>query len=370
MDNNSVGESPAFEGGKNAEGVLERKRLQVPDCAAFILSEIQIEVDIMASIKDVANRAGVGVATVSRMLNDSGYVSDETRERILESIDALNYKPNDLARQLYRKKAGLIAVILPDNSHPFFAALSKEIEHELYANGYKTMLCNAAQERNSEQEYLDMLDRHIVDGIITGVHTLDVDSYLRIKKPIVAFDRDLGDHIPVVRVDHNEGGRLAAELLVREGCRNVIQFQGAKSVSSPSHARHEVFERIMHENGVKIEGIELKWNQFDPEYFRQITQQVFDEHPGIDGVFGADLLVAYFLKAAMNRGLRSPEDLKVVAYDGTFVTQVFQPSITSIVQPVRELAGELVRKLCQMIAGKDVEHETILNVSVREGQTT
>ncbi len=325
---------------------------------------------VMASIKDVASMAGVGVATVSRMLNGSGYVSDETREKILESIDALNYKPNDLARQLYRKKAGLIAVILPDSSHPFFAALGKEIEHELYANGYKTMLCNAAQERNSEQEYLDMLDRHIVDGIITGVHTLDVESYLRIKKPIVAFDRNLGDHIPVVGVDHKEGGALAAELLLKAGCRNVIQFQGAKSVSSPSHARHEVFEQVLKNGGVNVRSIELKWNQFDPEYFCSVTQQVFDDNPGIDGVFGADLLVAFFLKAAMSRGMSSPKDLKVVAYDGTYITQVFQPSITAIVQPVPELAAELVRKLCSMIAGDKVEHETVLKVSVREGQTT
>ena len=171
----------------------------------------------MAGIKDVAKRAGVGVGTVSRMLNDSGYVAGETREKIEVAMRELNYTPNELARNLYHKRTGIIAVIVPSVSNPFFVEFVDYVEHELYEAGYKMMLCSTVKESNAELEYLDMLNRHIVDGVITGVHSLDVEEYKKIRKPIVALDRYLGEHIPVVAVNHKEGGRLAAEALIREG---------------------------------------------------------------------------------------------------------------------------------------------------------
>ena len=139
----------------------------------------------MASIKDVAQKAGVGVGTVSRVLNNSGYVSDETREKIEEAMKNLQYTPNELARNLYHKKSGIIAVLVPTVEIPFFAELVHDIEAELYNEGFKIMLCNTDKAHNAELEYLDMLNRHIVDGVITGVHSLDVEEYKKIKKPTI-----------------------------------------------------------------------------------------------------------------------------------------------------------------------------------------
>ena len=198
----------------------------------------------MASIKDVAQKAGVGVGTVSRVLNDSGYVSDETREKIEEAMKNLQYTPNELARNLYHKKSGIIAVLVPTVEIPFFAELVHNIEAELYNEGFKIMLCNTDKAHNAELEYLDMLNRHIVDGVITGVHSLDVEEYKKIKKPIVAFDRYLGEDIPVVAVDHKEGGRLAAEILLKNGCKKIVHFRGATAVESPYHERHFEFEEL------------------------------------------------------------------------------------------------------------------------------
>ena len=110
----------------------------------------------------------------------------------------LDYTPNELARNLFHKKTGIIAVLVPTVAHPFFAEFVEYVEAELYNCGYKTMLCNTVKEENAELEYLDMLNRHIVDGVITGVHSLDVEEYLKIHKPIVALDRYLGEDIPVV----------------------------------------------------------------------------------------------------------------------------------------------------------------------------
>ena len=111
----------------------------------------------MASIRDVARKANVGSTTVSRVLNNSGYVSEETRQKIEEAMRELNYTPNELARNLFHKKTGIIAVLVPSVSHPFFAEFVECLEAELYKQGYKTMLCNTVKEKNAELEYLDML---------------------------------------------------------------------------------------------------------------------------------------------------------------------------------------------------------------------
>lgn len=325
----------------------------------------------MAGIRDVAKLAGVGVATVSRVLNGSGYVSEETRKKIVQAMEELNYTPNELARQLYHKRSGIIAVLMPDVSHPFFSELVKNIETILYERGYKTMLCDTFKEKNSEKEYLNMLERNIVDGIISGVHSLDVESYQKISKPIVAFDRVLGDRIPVVRVDHKVGGRLAAQMLYESGCRNVLQFHGAKAVTSPSHERHMEFERYMREHGAGVTSVELLWNRFDTQYFKDVTRQVLAGNPDIDGVFGADLLMAYCIKAAYSQGRKVPDDLKLVAYDGTYVTETVTPEITAIEQPVPQIARELVGIICDMIEGKELkDHKVILDVKVKKGATT
>lgn len=325
----------------------------------------------MAGIKDVAKRAGVGVGTVSRMLNDSGYVAEETREKIEVAMRELNYTPNELARNLYHKRSGIIAVLVPNVSNPFFTEFVDYAEAELYEAGYKMMICNTVKERNAELEYLDMLNRHIVDGVITGVHSLDVEEYKKIHKPIVALDRYLGEHIPVVAVNHKEGGRLAAETLIRNGCKKVLHFMGSRAVESPYHERHYEFERIMKANHIKTYTYELEWNRFDSEYHREAVRDVFSKGIEFDGVFGADGLAIECMNESIRRHLKVPRDVKFVAYDGTFITELVEPQMTSIVQPIEGLAKESVRLLRNLIGGKEYNNkEVVLGVMLRKGNTT
>ena len=315
----------------------------------------------MASIKDVAQKAGVGVGTVSRVLNNSGYVSDETREKIEEAMKNLQYTPNELARNLYHKKSGIIAVLVPTVEIPFFAELVHNIEAELYNEGFKIMLGNTDKAHNAELEYLDMLNRHIVDGVITGVHSLDVEEYKKIKKPIVAFDRYLGEDIPVVTVDHKEGGRLAAEILLKNGCKKIVHFRGSTAVESPYHERHFEFARIMKEQGVEC---------FDYKYAVKDLFDRLDEWE-FDGIFGTDLVAIECMNEVIRRHKKVPKDVKCVAYDGTYITQIVEPSVTSIVQPIKELAKEAARLICELVNGKTYKNEKVtLGVSVRKGRTT
>ncbi|SHK68818.1 LacI family DNA-binding transcriptional regulator [Hespellia stercorisuis] len=325
----------------------------------------------MAGIKDVAKRAGVGVGTVSRMLNNSGYVAEETREKIEIAMRELNYTPNELARNLYHKRTGIIAVLVPNVSNPFFTEFVDYAEAELYEAGFKMMLCNTVKARNAELEYLDMLNRHIVDGIITGVHSLAVEEYKKIKKPIVALDRYLGDHIPVVAVNHKEGGRIAAETLIKNGCRKILHFRGSTAVESPYHERHYEFEKIMKENQIETYTYELEWNRFDTEYYREAVEDVFAKGIKFDGVFAVDGLAIECMNETIRRHLKVPGDVKFVAYDGTFITEMVEPKVTAVVQPIRALARESVRLLTNLINGKKYENkQVVLEAKLRKGNTT
>lgn len=325
----------------------------------------------MAGIKDVAKRAHVGVGTVSRMLNNSGYVADETRKKIEIAMKELNYTPNELARNLFHKRTGIIAVLVPNVTNPFFAEFVNYAEAELYELGFKMMLCNTVKESNAELEYLDMLNRHIVDGVITGVHSLEVEEYRKIHKPIVALDRYLGDRIPVVAVNHKEGGRIAAETLISSGCNKILHFRGSMAVESPYHERHFEFDRIMKKNNIETYDYELEWNHFDTEYYRKAVEDVFSKEIDFDGVFAVDQLAIECMNETIRRHRKVPRDVKFVAYDGTFVTKMVEPKMTAIVQPIKGLAKESVRLLVDLIGGIEYKNEEVLlGVSLQEGKTT
>lgn len=325
----------------------------------------------MASIRDVAKKANVGPATVSRVLNNSGYVSEEARRRIEQAMKELNYTPNELARNLYRKKTGIVAVLVPSISHPFFAEFVEHAEEALHKRGYKTMLCNTAKEGNAEREYLDMLNRHMVDGMISGVHSLEIEEYQKIQKPVVALDRYLGAAIPIVAVNHERGGRIAAEELAACGCRKVLHFRGDLAVESPYHDRHSAFDRIMKEKQVEVYSYELEWNRFDKEYFEAVIQDIFSRNIRVDGVFGTDMLAALYLKEAKRRGLRVPEEVRIVSYDGTFVSRMTQPEMTAVIQPIEELANEAVKMIDCLINGEPChDKRVVLEVELRQGETT
>ena len=325
----------------------------------------------MAGIKDVAKLAGVGVATVSRYLNNSGYVSSGTRIKIEQAMSDLNYTPNELARDLYHKRTKIVAVLVPNITDLFFAEFVKHVEDNLYDHGYKMMLCNTEKEHNAELEYLDMLKRHMVDGIITGVHSLDSDSYAALDKPVVALDRYLGSHIPVVTVDHKSGGQMAANALIKSGCKNILHFQGDTIVSAPYHERHLEFENVIRSHNIKINNCTLEPNRWDTDYYRNLVRDVYDNFPDIDGVFGVDRIVIEFMNELKRHNKKIPEDVRLVSYDGTFLTNVVVPELSCIVQPIDQLAISCVSLILEQLEGKKYHmHKTILDVSFRQGQTT
>lgn len=323
----------------------------------------------MASIREVAQEAGVGVGTVSRALNGSGYVSSETRKKIEKTARKLNYTPNELARNLYHNKTGIVGVIVPDLNHPFFASLVKYIEMELYEQGYKTMICNTVGISRREQEYLDMLERNMVDGIITASHGLEVEEYRKQVKPIVSIDRDLGPRIPLIGCDHGKGGELAAELMLQAGRRKIYLVSGI-SPNVMANDRYSTFTRRMEAQGVTVLNEIMEWNMFHWDAHYKMAEEIFRNHPDIDGIFGGDLAAIACLHMAQRKGLRVPEDISIIGFDATTPSNMVYPRLTAIRQNVELLAEVSVNTLLDLVEQrKNVPHRLILDVEIQSGGT-
>ncbi|MDT2046201.1 LacI family DNA-binding transcriptional regulator [Priestia flexa] len=323
-------------------------------------------------ISDVAKRAGVSPTTVSRVLNNRGYISEETKARVHQAMKDINYFPNDVARSLFNKRTNVIGLIFPTVSNPFFGELTFYIENICTKLGYKVLLCNSLNRVDEEEKYVEMLMRNQVDGIIVGTHNRGIIDYHKEHLAVVAIDRNLSDTIPVVSSDNYAGGKLATELLLKKGCRHIVHLNGPVELETPARFRRKAYEDVMRQSGKEPITYEIPAT-FDRRSQQGIIKQLFDEQVNVDGIFASDdVIAASVLREAKRRGRDVPSALKVVGYDGTDVTQTLLPELTTIKQPIEQIAQESVNLLLKAIEGKfeEMPLETKLPVQLLEGSTT
>lgn len=324
----------------------------------------------MASISDVAKLAGVSKSTVSLVCNNKGYVSPETREKIQRAMAELHYTPSALGRNLKMRSSGIIGIIVPDISHPFFSTFLKYAEKSLYRRGYKTMVCGTAGRQDVEEAYLQMLERRTMDGIIMGAHSQKVERYVQTDRPIVALDRFLSHDIPVVRANKAQMAEYAAQLLIQRGRKNIVQLVSSYTVPNFELEKDETFARLMADSGATVTDVSVGYNAFTEEQYAMAAQRLFRRCPHVDGVVGTDLAVLACMAEARRRGLRVPEDLSLIAIDGTYVTRVGPMTMTAVVQPLETMAERAVDLILQMLEG---ETETLTSptfeVSIQPGES-
>lgn len=145
----------------------------------------------MATLKDVAKEAGLTVTTVSRILNNRGYISDEARQKVADAMKKLNYRPNEVARALQNKSSNLIGLIVPHIRHPYFAEAISNVENEAYKKGYKILLCNSQCMDEREREYIEICSSNRVAGIILFSGQIAVDAFVNLDVPVITIERFL-----------------------------------------------------------------------------------------------------------------------------------------------------------------------------------
>ncbi|HAR0968720.1 TPA: substrate-binding domain-containing protein, partial [Enterococcus faecium] len=250
----------------------------------------------------------------------------------------------------------------PNISNIFYSELIEYLEIELFKHGYKTIICNSQNDPAKEREYIEMLEANQVDGIISSSHNLGIADYERVRAPIVAFDRNLAPNVSIVSSDNFEGGKLAAKTLQKNGCQNTIMITGNDNTDSPTELRALGFS-FQNPNG-KIFKIPNNLSTIRREM--EIKSTIINHKP--DGIFVSDDLTAILtMKIAHQLKLNIPEDLKIIGYDGTSFIEKFFPQLTTIRQPIDEIASLIVDILLKKIKGEKTNKDYILPISILSG---
>ena len=316
------------------------------------------------SIKDIAKRAGVSIATVSRVLNKNGRYSRETEEKILKIIEESGYRRNVNAKSLRTKKTQTIGVIVPDITNEFFAKIIQSVERNAMKYDYSVFVCNTDEDEAREQMQVKNLLEKFVDGIIyiSGKTKSGEEVEENIGIPVVYIDRYISASKMYVQSDNKEGGYLATKELLSAGCKNIMIIKDFRQISSII-SRYEGYKMALKEAGKSVD--ENLIHNVDHVNYEEAKKGVLEKiNSGIkfDGIFATnDWMAIGAISALREREIKIPEEVKIVGFDNMSISEITSPSITTIHQDSEKL-GEYATEILMGIILKD--ETDIKNISV------
>jgi LacI family sucrose operon transcriptional repressor len=325
----------------------------------------------MATLRDVAREAGLNVSTVSRVLNNRGYISEEARARVDSAMKKLHYRPNEIARSLRTQNSGLIGVIVPRLSHPYYASSLHWLMKRFDSADYHMLLFDSENNNDKLWQYLQYCESYHVDAVVLMSNLIKMDKKKEFSFPLITVERERGWADALVQCDNLNGGRMAAEHLYERGCRNLIQIAGANIPGIPSDRRMTGFIEMCDRLHVKHREFSTDEYQFDSGDYLRFIADILRRFPDTDGVFASsDMIAMNVEKAAKQLGLSVPDDLKIVGFDDTKIAEYAEPPITSIHQDLPAMMSTVVELLPKLIAGEEVQKETTIPVKlVKRGST-
>ncbi|NLV59891.1 MAG: LacI family transcriptional regulator [Clostridiales bacterium] len=326
----------------------------------------------MATLRDVAERSGVTVTTISRMMNGRGNVSAKTRAKIEAAMKELDYHPNELARSLAKKTTNFIGLIVPSAMNYFFASVIQSVEAYASAHGCKLLLCVSNRDVRKEKEYFSMLLGNKVMGIILANFTQNAEDFLGINAPMVIIEREPSPHIPCALTDNYHGGYIAAEHLISKGCKKLLFFHGKAELDTDPDKRFIGFRDACQKHGVELPvQVDATWSEFISMNYDGTIGRLFREYPQADGILASnDIMAVGILRYCRRHQIPVPERLKVVGYDDTpFAVNCAMP-LTTIHQPIDELCRFAVECILRISSGEVVPTKTVFPVSLVEREST
>lgn len=321
----------------------------------------------MATIKDVAKKANVSVATVSRVINKKGYVNEETRALVENAIHQLNYIPNELARSLFNKHSKLIGVLVPHFDTQFYAELIEGIENAAMRLGYKIMLSNTQDSAKREKDYIHIYSQYNIDGIIVASNAHNVEQLIKSDLPILTVDHILSENIPSITSNNILGGIIAAQKLISGGARYILELRGPSFLLTVSE-RSLGFRQVLVQNNIPY--ISYDTDLLNPNI--DVIRKTIEEHPEIDGIFAtSDFLAIHAQNILQKLGRRVPEDVQIVGFDNIVYTTLVSPTITTIAQPIRRMGELALESLVKLLNDEPLgDFHSVLDVKLIERDST
>lgn len=292
------------------------------------------------TMADVARKAGVALGTVSKVVNGQP-VGESYRLRVEDAIRELGYQINTSGRALRTDKTRIIAVIIPNTLNPFFSSLVYHINMALEKRDHRMMLCFTEYDRSREAEYIQMVRQNRVDGIIAL--TYNPDLVIPEDIPFVTIDRFFSVSVPCIASDNFGGGWLAAQKLRELGCEKVAFLRIGSSLANEPSKRKEGFVGACIDMGIPYEVMALEDDSPMSEFENFLDSHIHAGHMDLDGLFiGTDMLAWQIISMLRKRGIRIPEDIQIIGFDGIRAFGTLDYIVSTIVQPVQEIAETCV----------------------------
>lgn len=314
--------------------------------------------------------AGVSPSTVSRVMNGTANVDEEKKHRVIKAIRETGFKPNELARALYKQSSKIIGIIVPNIENLFFNELAKAVEEESFRNGYKLLLCNSNNNTAKEFANIQMLDQIKADGIIIVTSNDKTGQEIAgCSLPVVVLDRYItGSRADAyVEADHFKGGKIAMQHLIDCGCKNIVCMRGPMELSSGLQ-RYQGYQDICKRYKIKEQYVDCS---YDYEDGIRAAEELIKKYPGADGIVASNDIVAIATcKVLASSGYRIPEDMQIIGFDNVLFSRMFFPELTTVEQPIGEMGKLAVRIIVNYGKNLPFLKENVLGVSLIERQTT
>lgn len=329
----------------------------------------------MASIRDVAEKAGVSASTVSHVINETRFVSEETRGRVVSAMEALNYQPNRLARSLRRKdkRTNTLGLLIPDSMNPFFAEVLRGVEDASFEADYNVFLCNSDNSSEKELNYLRVLLGKQIDGIIlVSTGTMDSLELLdRREITTVVVDRQVGENNhDSVMVENEVGGQIATKYLLDLGHKCIGCITGPSALT-PSAKRVQGYRKALEDEKLSVDETLIVQGDFRPQSGYNRMKELLGKPASPTAVFACNDMMAFGAMRAINeQDLNVPGDISVIGFDDILLSSYTAPPLTTVVQPSYEMGMIAAEILINRLIRSDatLKHE-ILSPSLVERES-
>ena len=323
----------------------------------------------MSTLKDVAKECGLSVTTVSRALNNRGYISKEAHEKIQAAMKKLNYQPNEIARSLSKQSSNSIGVIMPYIDQPFFSRLLNYLEVEADKRGYVLyVFCSKAYDAK-EEEYLEICKRHRVAGIILCTDAVNIDKFADVSVPIISLEREISYAAESNVCDNKTGGKIVAEYLYGQGCRNFLYLNPGHWTGMQCDDRGISFRKQGESMGVQVKEYSASWEEHKCLNYHKTIREVLEKNPDADAIFcNGDALALQTIQTCYKMGIDIPGKIRIVGYDDAQLAELSCPPLTTVHQPIKEMAEKAIESLDRLCNGKKIASKVLLPVTfvVRE----
>ncbi|WP_026895154.1 LacI family DNA-binding transcriptional regulator [Clostridiisalibacter paucivorans] len=316
------------------------------------------------TIKDVAKLAGVSISTVSRVINSSKPVSPEVKKKVLEVIEEIGYKPNEIARTLVTKKSFLIGVIVTNLSNSFVTEMVRGIEEIGKMYNYDILLCSTYGDKEAEYKYMQLLNRKQVEGIILISEVLNEGVKRQIKQydiPFVFLSRDSYEsEYSTVSIDNYDASYEMTNYLISLGHRNIAYVTNEKETKSMEKFRLEGYKKAISENeNMKELVFYSEGKKVEQGY--EVARDVLSCDEKITSVFcSRDELAIGVINYFYDNGVNVPENISVAGFGDIPMASIFRPKLTTIREPFYDIGAVAIRKIIKELKGEKTNEEHII----------